>query len=171
MHFRTKPHIIIFLWSQTGLAEPTKPNVSCVENPEIQAQRSRELQEIVKADQADRAVIGSIDSEVALRDRRRRMRVGEIFGEGCCTSAADYSAAALVYQHGKIPDHFFQTFLWAKRSVDLGDLSQKWLMAAGIVNNLLNPPQNDLLSALDKARLFYLTFLEAEVGDKGPKFG
>jgi hypothetical protein len=44
-------------------------------------------------------------------------------------------------------------------------------MAAGIVNNLLNPPQNDLLSALDKARLFYLTFLEAEVGDKGSKFG
>ena len=61
-----------------------------------------------------------------------------MFGEGCFKSAADYSAAAPIYQHGNVPDHFFQPFLWAKRAVDLGESSQKLLTAKGIDHYLVN---------------------------------
>ncbi|NJM09648.1 MAG: hypothetical protein HC883_01730 [Bdellovibrionaceae bacterium] len=62
----------------------------------------------------------------------------KIFGEGCFKTAEDYAAAARVYQHGNIPDHFFQTFLWAKKAVELGDSSQKRLMAMGVDRHLVN---------------------------------
>lgn len=75
---------------------------------------------------------------VAKRDESRRKRVGEIFGEGCFSKAEDYSAAALVFQHGDAPDHFFQTYVWAKRAVELGDPSQKRVMAMGIDRYLVN---------------------------------
>lgn len=112
-------------------AQSGAPFISCDQDPSRQKSRSKELQEIVDEDQKDRTP--PIDwSKVQPRDELHRKRVGEIFGEGCFKTAEDYAAAALVYQHGNIPDHFFQTFLWAKRAVELGDSKQKWLMAAGI---------------------------------------
>lgn len=109
----------------------------CPDDPERQALRSQELQTLVKADQDDR--IDPIDwVRVLPRDEARRKRIGEIFGEGCFKTAEDYAAAALVYQHGNIPDHFFQTFLWAKKAVELGDSSQKRLMAMGVDRYLVN---------------------------------
>lgn len=105
-------------------------------------ERSRELLKIVAADQEDRknwdAKNLSEMTEIAKRDVRRRRRVGEIFGEGCLSSAEDFAAAALVYQHGDSPDHFFQTFIWSKRAVDLGDATQKRMMALGIDRYLVN---------------------------------
>lgn len=109
----------------------------CFDDPERQTLRSQELQTLVKADQDDRN--DPIDWErVHPRDEARRKRVGEIFGEGCFKTAEDYAAAALVYQHGNVPDHFFMTYLWAKRAVELGDSSQKRLMAMGIDRYLVN---------------------------------
>jgi hypothetical protein len=103
----------------------------CDQDPVRQKVRAQELQEIVARDQADRTE--PVDwNQVQPRDEQNRKRVGEIFGEGCFKTAEDYAAAALVYQHGNFPDHFFQTFLWAKRAVELGDQKQRWLMAAGI---------------------------------------
>lgn len=105
--------------------------IPCDQDPTRQKLRSKELQDIVDEDQKDRTP--PVDwSKLQPRDEVHRKRVGEIFGEGCFKTAEDYAAAALVYQHGNIPDHFFQTFLWAKRAVELGDPKQKWLMAAGI---------------------------------------
>ena len=52
--------------------------------------------------------------------------------------AHDYSAAALVNQHGDVPDHFFQTFIWSKRAVELGDLTQKHTTALGLNRHLVN---------------------------------
>lgn len=80
------------------------------------------------------------------RDEARRKRVGEIFGEGCFKTSEDFAAAALVYQHGNIPDHFFQTFIWAKRAVELGDPKQKWLMAAGIDRYLVKSGHKQLFA-------------------------
>lgn len=109
----------------------------CPDDPERQMLRSQELQTLVKEDQDDRT--DPIDwVRVLPRDEARRKRIGEIFGEGCFKTADDYAAAALVYQHGNIPDHFFQTFLWAKKAVELGDPSQKRLMAMGIDRYLVN---------------------------------
>lgn len=111
--------------------------IPCPQDSARQKIRSDELQTIVNADQADR--ISSIDwSIVSSRDEVRRKRIGEIFGEGCFKNAQDYAAAALVYQHGVLPDHYFQTFLWAKKSVELGDLSEKSLMAVGLDRYLVS---------------------------------
>src|SRR5262245_18012013 len=88
---------------------------SCQEDHTRQAQRSQELRRLAKEDQDDRQ--GPYDAidwpKVLVRDENRRKRVGEIFAEGCFQTAADYSAAALIYQHGNVPDHFFQAFLWS----------------------------------------------------------
>ncbi len=77
---------------------------SCHNDPEKQFMRSHELQEIVKADQADRQIPGSkIDwNKVSAADETRSKRVAEIFAEGCFKSAGDYAAAALVFQHGVV---------------------------------------------------------------------
>ena len=119
---------------------------------EVYKKRSTELQQIVEADQNARKDFltdpkKSLDPKIILEDTKRRMRVGEIFGEGCFKSAADYAAAALVFQHGSTPDHFFQTFIWAKRAVELGDLSQKRLMAQGIDRYLLNSGKKQLFAS------------------------
>jgi len=115
------------------------------ESPEYE-QRAQELQVIVKADQDDRQTM-PLPPEVVVRDQARRMRVGEIFGEGCFKSAPDFSAAALVYQHGSVPEHFFQTFLWAKRAVELGDASQKRLMGMGLDRYLVNIGKKQLFAS------------------------
>lgn len=81
------------------------------------------------------------------RDEERRKRVGEIFGEGCFQRAEDFGAAALVFQHGDMPDHFFQTFLWSKRAVELGDKSKMNLMALGIDRYLVKSDRKQLFGS------------------------
>jgi hypothetical protein len=121
---------------------------SCLEHPDAYASRSAELQDIYNADQADReGNPNSIDwSKISPRDLARRARVAEIFAEGCFKVAKDYANAAMVYQHGQTPDHFFQTFVWAKKAVDLGDSSSKWLMAAGLDRYLVHTGQKQLFA-------------------------
>lgn len=123
-----------------GNAEP--PFSTCQEDkPRLEA-RSNELKMIVKADQDDRSDWQNKTMEemllVVRRDEQRRKRVGEIFGEGCFSTAADYGAAALVFQHGNVSDHFLQTFLWAKKSIELGDVTQKQLVADAIDRYLIS---------------------------------
>lgn len=100
---------------------------------DLQRARSAELQKLRDEDQSDRA--GSIDSidwsVVGPRDKSRRRRVAEIAAEGCLDSARDYAAAALIYQHGDTSDDFLHAFMWFKKAVDLGDDSQKVMMAKG----------------------------------------
>lgn len=72
------------------------------------------------------------------RDLKRRKRVGEIFAEGCLKTADDFAAAAMIFQHGTSPDHFYQTFVWSKRGVDLGDDKQKKLVALAVDRYLVN---------------------------------
>lgn len=110
---------------------------TCASNPQLQEVRSKELQRLVKEDQDDR--VGPIDwQKVSPRDKQRRMRVGEIFGEGCLKTASDFLAAALIYQHGTDSSHYFQTYIWAKQAVELGDYHQTRLMALGIDRYLVS---------------------------------
>ncbi len=120
---------------------------------------SEELQTLLKGDQDDRKEIEANSDKPWPKDRtetmlkndlQRRKRVGEIFGEGCIITPADYAAAAMIYQHGTVPDHFFQTFIWSKRGVELGDSSQKHLMALGIDRYLMNIGQKQLFGSQAK---------------------
>lgn len=132
-------------------ARAAQPFVTCLQDSARLDVRSKELASIVKADQDDRDEWQKKSpeemGEVVKRDEIRRMRVGEIFGEGCFSKAVDYSSAALVFQHGDMPDHFFQTFLWSKRAVELGDNKQKRMMALGIDRYLVNSGRKQLFGS------------------------
>lgn len=128
--------ILILLGQSTAHAQNAVPdaiNDTCQTQSAIQQNRSAELAGLVDDDQKDRENWDNLSDQdkmnVSNRDLKRRMRVGEIFGEGCFKLAADYSAASLIYQHGDVPDHYFQAFIWANHAVRLGDLKQKRLVA------------------------------------------
>lgn len=110
--------------------------------------RSQKLLEIFQADQTDRDPLEGRSpikgdpqdtlNKVAQNDLQRRKRVGEIFGEGCIKTADDYYHAAMVFQHGMIPDHFFQAYIWASRAAELGNKEAKWLSGASLDRYLMN---------------------------------
>lgn len=122
-----------------GEAQADLELVSCVGHPGIQEEMSRRLQQIAAEDQADRAGRPEVIdwSVVTPRDIKRRIEVGEIFGRGCFSTAADYAAGAIIYQHGDTADHAFQAFIWSKRGLDLGDQSQKWWVSASLDRYLM----------------------------------
>jgi hypothetical protein len=142
--------IILFFLSSCASAQ-TGNYIPCIQDPQRLEARSKELAQIVKADQDDRENFPSRTpeemQEMVKQDVVRRKRVGEIFGEGCFSKAQDYAAAALVYQHGDVPEHFFQTFIWAKRAVELGDPSQQRMMALGIDRYLVNIGKKQLFGS------------------------
>jgi hypothetical protein len=125
---------------------------NCLDSSEStrQSQRSKEMQDIYNADQADRALAHQTPEtawpDIEKRDLERRVRVAAIFAEGCFKSAADYSAAAMVFQHGDQPDHFFQTYLWSKRAMELGDSSQVQMLTRGIDRYLVNTNHKQLFA-------------------------
>ncbi|MBY0472131.1 hypothetical protein K2X30_13270 [bacterium] len=121
----------------------------CEADSARQAKRSQELQDLVNADQADRTgPVEKIDMEaVRPRDIRRRIRVAEIFAEGCFKEAKDYAAAALVFQHGDVVDHYYQTFIWSKRAVELGDPTQRSMMAKGLDRYLVRTGKKQLFAS------------------------
>jgi hypothetical protein len=129
-----------------GVSAPLK---ACPSDSQKQTARSNELQEIVKADQADRQLPGDkIDwSKVTPADEVRAKRVAEIFAEGCFKSAKDYAAAALVFQHGLVPDHYYQAYLWSKKALDLGDNTQKLMVANSIDRYLISLGYKQLFGA------------------------
>jgi hypothetical protein len=105
--------------------------------------RSGELQSLRDADQKDRDADWSTLPEktldqISARDDQRRKRVAEIFAEGCIKTGGDYYNAALVFQHGTSPDHFFQTYIWASRAVALGKAEAGWLVVRGIDRYLMD---------------------------------
>lgn len=130
---------------------------SCQQDPSRLEQRSKELQGIVKADQDERQnpehlwdqilADPSLASELQSRDTLRRMRVAKIFAEGCFSKAEDYAAAALVFQHGDVPEHYFQAFIWAKRGVELGHAQSKHLVALTIDRYLVNTKRKQLFGS------------------------
>ncbi len=136
---------VCFLFLEPSPAYPVEVYVACSDDSVKQAARSQELQSLYAADQADRK--GPYPADLQERDRQRRARVGEIFGEGCILTAKDYLAAALVFQHGDRPDHFFQTFLFSMRGAELGDAKQKRTMALGLDRYLVKTNRKQLFAS------------------------
>ena len=138
--------LIVCTLATINFAHATTEKKTCTSNPQLQKKKSAELQRIAQEDQADRSVpVDSTDwDKVDARDLERRIQVATIFAEGCLKEASDYTAAALVFQHSDSTDHFYQTFLWAKKAVDLGAESQRWLTAAGLDRYLVKTGQKQL---------------------------
>jgi hypothetical protein len=109
---------------------------------------SQELKKLYDEDQADRADFTRSDKdklfEMLKHDRVRINRVAEIFAKGCLKSAEDYLNAATVFQHGEVPDHFFQTYIWAKKAFDMGLENAGQMAGNGIDRYLMNIGQKQL---------------------------
>jgi hypothetical protein len=133
---------------------------SCRMKPELQEIRSKELITLLEADQADRE--GGWDNisnerwiQILEKDLSRRKRVGEILAEGCFKTPDDYKAASMIYQHGDVPDHYFQAFIWAKRAVELDEKRPKNLVALTIDRYLVS---------IGKKQLFGSQFFAPQLG-------
>ncbi len=103
--------------------------------PQKLKERSLELKKLADQDQEDRKASNIPPEEwskISKRDAKRRKRVGEIFGEGCFHVGQDYDHAALIYQHGDTPDHFYQAFIWALKASELGVVDAKQFSALAI---------------------------------------
>lgn len=107
----------------------------CSMQPQKLKERSLELKKLAEQDQEDRKASNIPPEEwskISKRDAKRRKRVGEIFGEGCFHVGEDYDHAALIYQHGDTPDHFYQAFMWALKASELGVVDAKQFSALAI---------------------------------------
>lgn len=133
---------------------------SCEKGSALQLKRSNELQKLLTADQKDREHWQNMSEKkmmkLAYNDLVRRKRVGEIFGEGCFQDAKDYMAAALIYQHGDMPDHYFQAYIWSKRAVELGDLNGQQFSSLAIDRYLIS---------IGKKQLFGTQYMKSPASD------
>ena len=77
----------------------------------------KELIEISKKDRADRT---KRNPEMTSNDIKRRIRVAAIAAEACLKEKDDYFTAAVVFQHGSLPEHYMQAIIYANKSMDLG---------------------------------------------------
>lgn len=104
--------------------------------------QSKKIKAVKDADQLERKDWMKLKpkewQQAARRDKERREKIAQIFADGCFKTADDYSNAALVFQHGSVPDHFFQAYLWAQRAMELGKESAKSLVAAAIDRYLMD---------------------------------
>ncbi len=71
-------------------------------------------------------------------DVPRRVEVAEIYARGCLQRAEDFHHAALIFQHGNSPEHYYQAWFFATRAVALGDTEAGWLIPRAIDRYLLN---------------------------------
>lgn len=145
--------VILFFLSvmSFSLNADSYKNNSCLNNPKKLNKRSIEMQKLVSEDQKDREDMDSLSAEELIqldkRDLKRRKRVGQIFAEGCFHQASDYSAAALIYQHGDTPDHYYQAFIWANRAVEEGDQKEKQLASLAIDRYLVSKGKKQLFAS------------------------
>lgn len=100
-----------------------------------------ELKELYEEDIADRE---NDQMELALleeRDRERKERVDELIAQGKLTTGEDFHHAALIFQHGFVVADYEKANILAKKAVDLGDNSARWLFAATLDRFLLSQGQ------------------------------
>ncbi len=103
----------------TWVIDASSPHHPCP--TDRQASASAEIQRLYDADQADRQAATPDWSKIAEADVRRRVRIAELFAVGCVQSAQDFYSAALIYQHGDVPEHYLLAYLFASRAAALGD--------------------------------------------------
>jgi hypothetical protein len=106
---------------------------------------SARLEAIRAIDQGGR-VRGTPTPYTPESDLANRKEVATLFAEGCFTTGRDYHNAAVVYQHGEVPEHYYQTFVWANRAVQLGDPEARWLIPRAIDRWALNSGYKQLFA-------------------------
>lgn len=88
------------------------------------------LTELFKTDQAARQGKSVDWAKVRPADEERRKQVRQMLDSGEVRTAADYFHAALVFQHGAVPEDFLLAHILAVNSIILGNRDARWLAAA-----------------------------------------
>ena len=105
----------------------------------------RELQMLFEQDQADREGCAQLDSTqqqwMLLRGRARRQRVEALLSSHPLLDAHDYFHAAMIFQHGETPEHFWLAHTLAYRGAKQGYAACLCLMAAAYDRVLLSQGQ------------------------------
>ena len=142
--------LMTVLYSVISYAVP-KEHPSCIPGSKLQKMRSKELLDLVTADQKEREHFEKMTRDEMIRlnekDKIRRKRVAEIMSECGFTTAEDYAAASLIFQHGDVSDHYYLAFIWANKAVALGDPKQKSLVALTIDRYLVSIGKKQLFGS------------------------
>jgi hypothetical protein len=110
---------------------------------------STDIARLREADQDARKHLPTAEEwpRISAADLERRTRVSELFAAGCLTTAADYGSAALIFQHGTVPEHYLEAVLFASRALALGDTSEKSLIALAADRFLVSTKHRQLFGS------------------------
>jgi hypothetical protein len=111
------------------VTESSQLQTSGVSSP----QDNEELRRMYDEDQGDRSARDprTVDwTVVAPRDRVRRDGVKALFAEGRFVTANDYYHAAMILQHGEVPEDFLLAHELAVAAIIKGNGAAAWLAAA-----------------------------------------
>jgi len=179
MHHRFLKTLVLctVLMSQTACAADDKTNLASENNttasafenfqqiqliirdtycPETKHRRlQKELIEISKNDRADRT---SPNPDMTSNDTKRRVRVAEIAAEACLKDKNDYFTAAVVFQHGSLPEHYMQAIIYANKAMELGHPVVKPLRLAAIDRYLMSLGHKQIFGSQVTAPAAYKEF-------------
>lgn len=88
------------------------------------------LRDAFRNDQSDR--LHELPPDIGDRDRRRRETVTRLLRDGLVRTPGDFFHAAMVFQHGVLPEHNHLSFELARRAADRGHPLARWLAAAAM---------------------------------------
>jgi len=116
--------------------------LTSAQTPSAPATRDNpELARMMDEDQADRTPDDpkSIDWKiVGPRDAARLKRVKELYAQNQLKPGRDYYHAAMILQHGDVPDDFLLAHELCVAAISKGDARAKWLAAASEDRFLMN---------------------------------
>lgn len=117
-------------------------SIPCRDIPNEYIKSCNKLEDIYQKDQEDRKKILKLDTKsldlLAKADFYRREKVLKLFAQGCFKTSDDYKKAALIFQHGNVPDHYYQSFIWSRFALRLGDESARNLVNSSIDRFLIH---------------------------------
>lgn len=110
-----------------------------INNQELKSLYEQDIEERSRIDW-DTATPDQI-SELRKKDNARRMQVLTLINKKKIKSAKDYHHAALIFQHGDTTDDYKLAHGFAKKALELGDESVRWLYAATLDRYLISMGQ------------------------------
>jgi hypothetical protein len=100
----------------------------------------QDLVRMFEADQADRAFTNIDWAVVQPRDQARLTKVKELFSAGSLQTGGDFYRAAMILQHGSVPEDFLLAHEFCVAAMALGkvDNATRWLAVASEDRFLMN---------------------------------
>ena len=116
----------------------------------------KKLSEAFEADQSDRkGAAPQQPGQLSANDVERRKIVSQIAAEGCLKEGMDFYQAALIYQHGQRPYHYFTALKYATEALDLGFEGADWLRKVAIDRYLKSLGRKQIYASQVVAPVFY----------------